>query len=213
MLVENNLNDAHSKAHSVLTQTEEHALMQEVASGVVQAYTKLYNLYLPTVHHYISKFLNFNRPDIEEITQDIFLKIWKRREALIAVRSFEKFLYVVARNTLTDFYRMKKTYNIKQQQGELIDLPCYPTDEKLITNEYFALAKEAFNLLPEKRRKVFELRTQYDFSLEEIAQETHLSVSGVHQNLQKAVVFIQSYLKKHGLEITNLLIYILLTIR
>ncbi|AYD47597.1 RNA polymerase sigma factor [Arachidicoccus soli] len=209
---DDHLHYSSKNAHNILLPEEECTLLEEVAQGSVQAYTRLYNLYLPTVHQYIAKFLNFHIPDIEEIAQDIFLKIWKRRESLIAIRSFEKFLYVVSRNTLTDFYRVKKNLKLKQKDDELIELPNYPTDEKLITDEYFALAKEALNLLPEKRRKVFELRTQYDFSLEEIAQETHLSVSGVHQNLQKATSFVQAYLKKHGLEVTKLLVYILLTI-
>lgn len=200
-------------AHTLLTPAQEHILLEEVAAGSLQAYTKLYTLYLPLVHQYIAKFLDFQRADIEEVAQDVFFKIWKKREALVAVRSFEKFIYIVARNTVTDFYRSRKLRTAKELgiAREWIP-PAYPADEKVITGEYYTLAKQALDLLPEKRRHIFELRTQQELSLEQIAAETGMSVAGVHKNLYQAVTFIRSHLKGHGLQIDAvLIIYILLS--
>ena len=191
---------------TVLSSDDERALLERVAYGDQMAFTRLYNVYLPLVHQYTARYLNFSRPDIEEVAQEVFLKIWKRKEAMIAVRSFEKFLFVVARNTLTDRHRSRQAG--RARESDLANNwtgAQFPAEEKTITSEYFALAKKALELMPERRREIFELRTVQELGLEEIAALLDISVSGVHQNLRKAVSFMKEYFGRHGVDVYPLL--------
>lgn len=184
-------------------------LIEQVAAGSSVAFTQLYEQYQPLVHQYIAKFLNFQQPDIEEVAQVVFLNVWKKRTALSAIIHFEKYLYVMSRNALTDFCRKRKRLMEKQislnANTQAMALPDYPPDEILLSKEYITIAKEALNELPEKRKIIFELRTQKDLSLEQISAVIGMSVAGVHQNIKKATVFISDYLKKNGLHINILL--------
>jgi RNA polymerase sigma factor (sigma-70 family) len=153
------------------------------------------------VHQYIGKYLDFSGPDIQEVAQEVFLKIWKKKETLIVIRQFDKFLFTVARNSLTDHFRSIKAGQIKSRV--LADNwvpPQYPAEEKVTTLEYLALTEKALGQMPLRRRKIFELRTMQELSLEEIAGSLNMSVSGVHQNLQKAVEFMKSYFRRHGVD-------------
>jgi len=188
---------------------DERALLERVAYGDQAAFAQLYTVFLPLVHQYTARYLNFSRPDIEEVAQEVFLKIWKRKEAMIAVRSFEKFLFIVTRNTLTDFYRSREAG--KTRENEVASFwtgAQFPAEEKTITSEYFALAKKALDLMPERRREIFELRTVQELSLEEIATLLDISVSGVHQNLRKAVSFMKEYFARHGVDVYPLLLLV-----
>lgn len=197
------------KAHQILNFFEEEQLLAEVANGSVEAFTRLFNIYLPLMHRYIEKFLDFHRPDIEEVSQDTFLKIWKKKEILVTVRSFEKYLYVVGRHTLIDFYRRRKSDRSKRLADQYHNIPDYPADEKVIHDEYIELANRAIDLLPEKRKLIFRLRTQEELTIEEIAERTDSSVGGVHLNLKKAVTFIRDHLKDKGLGVGSAILYLI----
>jgi len=178
----------------------ERLLLEAVAGGDNEAFCRLYTLYLPIVHQYIAKSLDFNRPDVEEVAQEIFLKIWRKKEMLIVIRQFDKFLFTVARNSLIDHFRSLKAGQVRSRAlAENWIPPQYPAEEKIMTLEYVALTEKALGRLPEKRRKVFELRMQ-EWSLEEIAASLNMSVSGVHQNLRKAVEFMKTYFRRHGVD-------------
>jgi RNA polymerase sigma-70 factor (ECF subfamily) len=179
---------------------EERLLLEAVAGGDKAAFRQLYSRYLPVVYQYIAKSLQFNQPDIEEVAQEIFLKIWTKKETLIVIRQFDSFLFTVARNSLTDHFRSVKAGQIRSRR--LADNwvpPQYPAEEKLMTLEYLALTEKALGQMPERRRKIFQLRMQ-DLSLEEIADSLNMSVSGVHQNLQKAVGFMKTYFRKYQVD-------------
>jgi len=186
---------------STLPPGEERLLLETVAGGDRTAFCRLYTIYLPIVHQYISKSLDFSHPDVEEVAQEIFFKIWKKKETLIVIRHFDKFLFTVARNSLTDHFRSRKASQVRSRV--LADNwvpPQYPAEEKVMTLEYLALTKKALEQMPERRRRIFELRTMQELSLEEIADSLNMSVSGVHQNLQKAVEFMKTYFRRHGVD-------------
>lgn len=53
----------------------QHELLVMIDEGSMLSFTKLYNQYLTLVHQFIAKFLNFERAAIEEVAQNVFLKI------------------------------------------------------------------------------------------------------------------------------------------
>jgi RNA polymerase sigma factor (sigma-70 family) len=186
---------------ATLPQGEERLLLETVAGGDTTAFYRLYMIYLPVVHQYIGKYLDFSQPDVQEVAQEIFLKIWKKKETLIVIRHFDKFLFTVARNSMFDHFRGIKAGQIKSRA--LADNwvpPQYPAEEKVMTLEYRSLTEKALGQMPERRRRIFELRTMQELSLEEIAGSLNVSVSAVHQNLQKAVEFMRTYFRRHGVD-------------
>ncbi|MBN1618840.1 RNA polymerase sigma factor [Candidatus Dojkabacteria bacterium] len=55
----------------------------------------------------------YNREQAEDITQDIFIKIWEKRELFNPKKSsLKNWIYVIARNYIVDYYRLKKPTKI-----------------------------------------------------------------------------------------------------
>ena len=139
---------------STLPPGEERLLLETVAGGDRTAFCRLYTIYLPVVHQYIAKSLDFSHPDVEEVAQEIFFKIWKKKETLIVIRHFDKFLFTVARNSLTDHFRSRKAGQIRSRVLADNWVPAqYPAEEKVMTLEYLALTEKALGQMPERRRK------------------------------------------------------------
>jgi len=126
-------------------------LLRAARSGDDEAFGQLYEIYAPQVFRFLYTHLN-NRMDAEDLTEEVFLKAWR---AMPAYRErgnpFAAFLFRVARNTLTDYYRRERRARIFQL-GETD-----PPDPKADPSERVAAGLEQ----SETRRMLAELRKDY----------------------------------------------------
>ncbi|PSL49861.1 RNA polymerase sigma-70 factor (ECF subfamily) [Chitinophaga niastensis] len=189
---------------------DEVLLLQQLAAGDREAYTALYKYYQPKLCRYLLPFTGNTSDMADEITQDIFVKVWLKKETFIGLQAFEYYLYRMARNRLMDIFRSEKKR--KQQDARLQEQeqPDYQLEDELKYREYHQLAQTAISRLPERRKLIFELSTQQDLSWAEIATQLDLSVAVVKKQLHLASRFIKDYMRKHGDIVISLLLFIAL---
>jgi RNA polymerase sigma-70 factor (family 1) len=193
---------------AVLTESE---LMGKIAGGDRTAFSVLYGQHLSGLYNYIYLFTK-SRAAAEEIVQDVFVKIWEKREGLVHVNSFKPYLYKSAKNLLLDEIRRNaiKTRVInalkpdtEESQGN--------TDDGIIYKEYQKIADMAIGLLPEKRRAIFLMRTREELSLDEIAERLGISKSVVKKQLYAGISFVRQYLHSHEAHFILILINLYLS--
>tara|TARA_R110002124_G_scaffold70594_1_gene189302 strand:- start:135 stop:743 length:609 start_codon:yes stop_codon:yes gene_type:complete len=193
-----------------ITLAKEQILLTCCASGDRASYAKLYTSYLSIVLDYVYLFTG-SRELSEEIVQDLFVKIWEKRAVLQDVQHFKPYLFRTVKNMVMDYYRHKQVEDrFRQDNGARSEESEEQSDFDLIYNQYYELAEQAINLLPEKRREIFKLRTQQDLSLDEIADQLQISKSVVKKQYYAATFFIKEYLRKHGEIMTNVVIFMYL---
>lgn len=181
--------------------TDERDLMDRCAGGDREAYASLYTGYLSALMKYVFLFTK-SRELSEEIVQDVFVKIWEKKEGLLTVHSFQAYIFKTAKNQLLDHMRKEQSQSRFFTLSGPFEEACEEqADDNLIYGQYYQLAQDAINLLPEKRREVFELKTREELSLDEIAERLAISKSVVKKQLYAATGFVKDYLRKHG-EIT-----------
>jgi RNA polymerase sigma-70 factor (ECF subfamily) len=192
--------------HIRITEEEERNLLSNVAEGDWQAFTRLYDAYSPLIIHYLQVYLT-DKHDVEEIGQEVFLKVWKKREILVTVRSFKNYVFIMARNALNDFLKARQAL-LQKQAGYSKDyvLPHYSADDKLITDQYESIARSGLDMLSEKQRRIFLLRTRDEMTIQEIADAEGMSVGGVHKSLQQSTQQLKDYLARNGISFTLLLL-------
>jgi len=176
---------------------DETLLLQELFLGNEKAYTTIYTHYQPRLYRYVLPFA-FSHQMADEIVQDVLLKIWIRKEALIGIVSFEKYLIRMARNQLIDSYKKEKTKN--RYLSRLAEPAADPlqVENEYAFKEYQEMAVEAINQLPEKRRAAFQLWSNGGMSMDEIADTLNISKAGVQKHLIRSAHFIKAYLRKRG---------------
>lgn len=183
----------------------ESELLKRVASGDKIAYAILYNQYLGGLYQYVFLFTR-SREVSEDIVQNVFVRIWERRTFLASIDSFRPYLYRSAKNLLLDEVRRNqakaRATAMLMPEAEEVAENC---DDKLIYNQYYKVAEEAINQLPEKRRQIFLLRTREELSLDEIAAILSISKSVVKKQLYAGIHFVRHYMQQHGISTIVLL--------
>jgi RNA polymerase sigma-70 factor (family 1) len=175
----------------------EKELLKQVSHGDRDAFRLLYTACFPHIQRYISLFES--SPEVlDELTQDVFVRIWEKRSRLAEVESFKGYLFLMTRNIVFNFIRALK---VRQKVRELDEASAPGTNElenELLFKQYYAIAVEAMDKLPPGRRKVLKMSIDEGLGLDEIAEQLQISRSGVKKQLYAATAFVRQYLKDHG---------------
>ena len=81
-------------------------LAHRIKYGEKDAYQELFERYAPKIFNFSLSYLK-NNADAEELVQDVFLKIWEKREILDGAQNIKAYIFKIAVNTIYDFIRRK----------------------------------------------------------------------------------------------------------
>jgi RNA polymerase sigma-70 factor (ECF subfamily) len=169
------------------------ALIESFRAGEHAAFDELVGHYESTVHRVLGQ-LNVPTGDVEDLTQEVFLRIFRNIERFRGQSSFYTWLYRITVNVFFDHNKKRKRADVRltRLQNALVDVsnhrpdalgdPFYATYESL-TRETFA---HAIDGLPEAFRSVVAMREVDDLSYEEIALQTGISIGTVRSRLSRA---------------------------
>jgi len=168
------------------------ALIEAYRDGRREAFDELVAAYETTVHRILGQ-LNVVGADVEDLTQDVFLRIYRNLHRFRGQSSFYTWLYRITVNVFFDHNKKRKRADVRltRLQGALVDASNQgpdPQDPFRATLE--ALTLDAFSraiqLLPEPFRDVVAMREVDDLSYEEIAMITGISIGTVRSRLSRA---------------------------
>jgi RNA polymerase sigma-70 factor (family 1) len=140
----------------------------------------------------IRNFLYYKTGDIqsaEDIAQDVFLKIWEKRDE-IKKDSVKSLLYTIANNLfLNKIERQKVAFKFEQyyQPGKTTDAPDFDLEMKEFDNKL----QKALADLDEKKRTVFLMNRIDGFTYKEIAGNLDITVKAVEKRMEKALAFLK----------------------
>lgn len=174
----------------------EKRVLQLVAQGSEYAFTQLFDHYRNAIFGVAIKFLK--SPLLaEEVVQDVFLKIWLKRQELGDVQNIEAYIITMARNLILD--RLKKQAYEVAAKEELSRQPMHinDADHRLRQQQYEKLLEQAVNQLPPQQKQVYQLAKREQLSYQDIAEQMQLSRLTVKTHMAKALQFIRHYLHRH----------------
>ncbi|HEX5551944.1 MAG TPA: RNA polymerase sigma-70 factor [Chitinophagaceae bacterium] len=174
-----------------------------------ETFRKLYDAYRNRLYGYVLAIVH-SSDAAEDITQEMFIKLWVNRDMLDSVTSMEHYLFVMARNRTLNYLR--KAANdarlLAELQRRMIPM-VNNVEEHIVRDEYQQLVDEALKQLSPQRSLVFRLSRYQNLKLEEIASQLSLSRNTVKNHLVEALRFIRSYLTKHGVTLLLLAFFLL----
>lgn len=184
---------------------DENVLLARVTKGNREAFTCLYKIYLNELYRYIY-LVTKSKEETEEILQDIFIKIWEKREKLDKVDSFKNYVFRIAKNKLIDKMRQLQTrQRVHSEIKRSTIVAESTTSDECAYREYYFIVQHAIEKLPPKRKLIFRLNIENGLSQEEIASQLNISRSVVQKQMNKASHFVREYLKRNS-EIAFMLI-------
>lgn len=182
---------------------EDIALIDEALAGSQAAFEKLMNKYYQHIYNLIYKMI-FKKEDVEDLTQEAFIKAFNSLENFDSQFAFSTWLYKIATNNSIDYLRKKKlsTFSIDKEiasedsdfKFEIPDTEYVP-DNKIIEEERKKIIDEAIESLPDKYKKVIVLRHKNDMEYEEIAEKLELPLGTVKAHIFRGRELLNKYLK------------------
>jgi RNA polymerase sigma-70 factor (family 1) len=177
--------------------SNEKLLFNQVAAGNEQAFTTLFNIFLPKLYPFIIRFSK-SEAATKEIVQETFLRVWLNRDKLDAIDNPGGWLFKVAMNECYAYMRKQLQHdNFFTAITENTDLTA-TAYEWIDTRELNRLVQEAVEQLPAQRKKIYQLSRTQGKSIPEIAELLALSPNTVKNALVTSLKFIRTYLEQHG---------------
>jgi RNA polymerase sigma-70 factor (ECF subfamily) len=173
---------------------EDDKLVAEALSGREDSYKKLVDKYDRPIFFHIRKMIK-EQEMVEDLVQEVFIKAFKNLGSYSNEYAFSTWLYRIATNHTIDYLRKKKlqTFSIsdpiKTKDGEMeVQLPdtSFATDAPVIKSERKAIVQHAIQNLPEKYRRVIQMRHMDELSYDEIATELDLPLGTVKAHIFRA---------------------------
>jgi RNA polymerase sigma-70 factor (family 1) len=181
----------------------ERLLLRQISQGDRSVFKILYTRYFSDVQRYVALF-EPSKASMDELTQDVFVRIWEKRTYLAEVETFKSYLFMVTRNVVFNYLRGLKVQQKVKELDEAAERSGPAVEDQLLYKQYYRIALEAMEKLPPGRRKVLKMSIDDGLTLDEIANELNISRAGVKKQLYAATAFVRQYLHEHG-EITALL--------
>lgn len=186
---------------------DEKALLLKLKDGDEQAFDKLYQSYSLRIYRKLFKMV---KVDVlaDELTQDVFVKVWTKRHLLDSEQSFRSYLFSIAQHLVYDTYRKISRDESLVNKVKLISTELYThTEEDIYYKETGEMIQKAIELLPTQQRRVFQACKIEGRSYEEVARELNISVSTVNGHIVKATKTVAEYLSKSGTLVFFLALY------
>jgi RNA polymerase sigma-70 factor (family 1) len=130
-----------------------------------------------------------NKETAEEITNDVFIKIWQRRELLGAVRHPEYYLLKCTRNRALEFLRSKRM-NLEFLEDDLHPFLAeweISPEQILISSEMVQHINKVIDQLAPKCKLIFLLVKEGNLKYREVAELLNLSVKTVEAQMSLAL--------------------------
>jgi RNA polymerase sigma factor (sigma-70 family) len=142
--------------------------------------------------------------DVEDIAQQVFIRVWKSAGRYVARAKFTTWLLKITRNLVFNEMRRAKRHPHQPVQIEpdadeipLKDEAMATPDATLLQAELQRVIEKAITLLPETQRMALVLRRYEELSYEEIADVLDLSVPAVKSLLFRARTELRERLKDY----------------
>lgn len=168
-------------------------LVPFIQKGIKTAYQELFERYAPRIYQFSLSYLK-NEQDAEGLVQEVFLKIWEKREKLDSTKNIKAFIFKIAVNSIYDLIRRRNIEHAFQdftraQENSHTDT----TWHTVIWDEMLMSLDELVKQMPEQRRRIFLLSREKGLSNDEIARELNLSKRTVENQLYRAIAFFKRH--------------------
>lgn len=162
--------------------------------SLAQKYEKFFTVYFSVVKNYAWLLLK-SEEDAEDITQDVFAKLWLQPELWLELDSIalDKRLFVITKNTTLNFIKRRKLEHDYQErvfQKSSLEEMFGLSDplEDIYFREIELIIKLVLDNSPPKRREIFMMSRFEGKSNNEIAQICNISVRTVEHQIYRTLL-------------------------
>lgn len=171
-------------------------MLKGLKNGDHACFRQLFNQYSKSLYRFSYSYLKLNET-AEDVVQEVFIKIWKRRKDIDTEKSFQSYLFTIALNVV------RKHFNKLAESNQLkhdILVSFSDNPKKLDEQEdYESLVLKLESLIeqmPERRQAIFRAKKIEGKSQKEIAEEFNISTKTVEYHIAEAMRSLKKEFEK-----------------
>ena len=170
---------------------EEKEILQRLSRGDSDAFRTVFMKYAPRVESFAMKMLK-NIHEAQDVSQNIFTKLWLQRAQLSQVQSLNAYLFRMTRNAVLDICKRSRVVaEYRNHRAQTGSPECNDLAERIDTEELARMVGAALDKMPSRRCEVYKLSREEGKSNREIAEELNISAKSVENHITKALCFIK----------------------
>lgn len=198
-----------------LMNVSDQELVLNYFNGDLESLEILIRRYLKPIYSFVCRYIG-NKQDAEDVTQVVFVKVWRNLKKFDREKSFKTWIFSIAKNSCIDFLRKKKTISFSEFSARGETSPSWgeenekgkngltdaltdphPLPQELLEKADMAqmLTSVMDNLSP-KYRMVLFLRYNDHFTFREIAEALNEPLHTVKSRHRRALVMLREILAK-----------------
>ena len=185
--------------YRVLTISNTEDLIRRLKKDDKSAVDELFGYYYPRLYHFSKSILKIET-DIDDILQEVFVKIWLNRQKISNANTFNAYIFTITKNEVLNLIRSSvKDHTFKDELFLRSVAEEYQTQNQLEYDEIKSGIDHIVSGLPEKRQQVFILSRTEGLSNKEIAQQLNISEKTVEDHITHAIKHIKSAMHEMGM--------------
>ncbi len=182
-------------------QDEERELVIQLKEGNQASYRVLYSKYASKLFAFSRKYLQSNE-DAEEIVQEVFLRIWEKKDNIDVMQSFSSYIFQAAKHRIFNGFRKKVNEQAYLDFLMFADHSSRNFTELAVDFQEIKQKSDlAIDSLPPKRREIFRLSRETGLKNKEIAEKLQISIKTVENQMGQALKFLREELKEYQMMI------------
>lgn len=158
--------------------------LKKIALGDHDAFQSLFIKYFPKIKYFIGHII---KSDFiaEELSQDIFLKIWENREKLPNIHSINSYLYRMAKHIAINHLERRFLENSYMEAIQYAESP--NLEEELEASELEFMIQLTVDRMPEQRRNIYTMSRVENIKNGKIAETLGITEKTVNNQLSLAL--------------------------
>ncbi|MCR8668950.1 RNA polymerase sigma-70 factor [Aestuariibaculum sp. M13] len=161
-----------------------------IKSGNQKAFEKLYSDYYKKLCVFLLGYTD-DEKIVEDVVQDVFIKIWTNRKKINITSSLNSYLYKATYTSLMMNYReLKKNNNMLSSYYYTALVQASDSDENA-ENSQLKKLKDCIDNLPERSREVFQENKISGLKYSEVAEKLNISIKTVEGHISRALSYIR----------------------
>ncbi|WP_157976151.1 RNA polymerase sigma-70 factor [Lewinella sp. IMCC34191] len=172
------------------------AHLARLRAGDLRSFRWIYDQDHAKVYGFCLKLLGSSTA-AEEITSDVFVRLWEKREIIDPQQPIHPLLFKITRDYAWNY--LKREARKSRQHDQYRALQAATADanveSELVYQDYLRIAESAIDRLPGRQQEIFRMRYKAGLSNRQIASKLELSESTVRVQLSRASSFLRDFFK------------------
>lgn len=166
--------------------SDEHNLLQRIVQGDSQVFRELFDVYYDKIYVFALGFLK-SKDDANDLTQEVFIKIWNGRGRFAEVRNLDTYIFVMTKNAIYDFLETRYANVCFDSVDSIEQVDDTKPVDLLIEKELQRMIDLTVGKMPVQRKRIYQMSRMEGLTNHEIAEKLNLSQKTIEYHLSLAL--------------------------